>query len=141
MITYVCRYLAGTRTACRRTVSPIFRPEQDLSPGMTSPFRQVALKERFSSSGTPISSSSIFERIFCSDEIGCRQLFWDNTLHQCTEGSNCSGPSYGVSLLDELDDIPRVTRQRSHSRAWNELTVLLGRDTRHRHINSRNEAM
>ncbi len=49
-----------------RTVSPTLRPEQDLSPGMTSSFRQVALKERFNSSGTPSCSSSTLERIFCS---------------------------------------------------------------------------
>lgn len=49
------------------TVSPILRPVQDLIPGMTSPFRQVALKERFNSSGTFNSSSSTLDRIFCSD--------------------------------------------------------------------------
>lgn len=49
-----------------RTVSPILRPEQCLTPGMTSSFRQVALKERLNSSGTSSSSSSILERIFCS---------------------------------------------------------------------------
>ena len=46
------------------TVSPILSPEQDLRPGMTSPFRQVALKDRDSSSGTSWSSSSTLERIF-----------------------------------------------------------------------------
>lgn len=47
------------------TVSPILRPEQDFSPGTTSPFKQVALKERFNSSGTPSNSSWTLERIFC----------------------------------------------------------------------------
>lgn len=48
-----------------RTVSPILRPWQDLSPFSTSPFTHVALKERLSSSGTPSSSSWTLERIFC----------------------------------------------------------------------------
>lgn len=53
-----------TKKKLRLTVSPILRPEQDLRPGMTSPFRQVALKDKDSSSGTPWSSSSTLERIF-----------------------------------------------------------------------------
>lgn len=47
-------------------MSPILRPEQDFRPGMTSPFRQVALKDRLSSSGMPCSSNSTLERIFCT---------------------------------------------------------------------------
>lgn len=46
------------------TVSPILSPVQDLSPGMTSSLRQVALKARESSSGRSRTSSSTLERIF-----------------------------------------------------------------------------
>lgn len=46
------------------TVSPILSPMQDLSPVMTSSLRQVALKDRDSSSGRSRTSSSTLERIF-----------------------------------------------------------------------------
>lgn len=46
------------------TVSPILSPMHDLSPGMTSSLRQVALKARDSSSGRSRTSSSTLERIF-----------------------------------------------------------------------------
>lgn len=36
---------------------------------------------------------------------------------------------YCIGVLNELNNIPRITRQGSHSSSWNELTVLLGKQT------------
>lgn len=44
-------------------------PEQDLTPGMISPFRQVALKESDNSSGSPSNSNSTLDRIFWKHRI------------------------------------------------------------------------
>lgn len=46
------------------TVSPILSPEQDLTPGINSPLRHVALNNKLSSSGTPNTSNSAFDLIF-----------------------------------------------------------------------------
>lgn len=46
------------------TVSPILSPEQDRTPGTTSPLRHVALNDRLNSSGTPETSNSAFDLIF-----------------------------------------------------------------------------
>jgi len=35
------------------------------------------------------------------------------------------GNPYSISIHNELNNIPRVIGQQSHSCAWNELTVLL----------------
>lgn len=47
------------------TWSPLLSPEQDLSPGMNSSFKHVALKDKLNSSGTFKSSSSTLDRSFC----------------------------------------------------------------------------
>lgn len=108
------------------TVSPILRPEQDLRPGTTSPFRQVALNKRFNSSGTPSRSSSTLERIFCSAWSFHRVSDITVQQYQCSNVPNWGFP-YRIGLLNELNNIPRITRQSSHGCAWNELTVLLGK--------------
>lgn len=60
-------------------MSPILSPMQDLSPGMTSSLRQVALKDRDSSSGRSRTSSSTLERIFW----GRREERWKNPARLC----------------------------------------------------------
>lgn len=56
------------------TWSPRLSPEQDLSPGMNSLFKHVALKEKLNSSGTFKSSSSTLDRSFCprKNSIWCK---------------------------------------------------------------------
>lgn len=66
-MTWQCCYIKGRKAKPMSrilTVSPILSPMQDLSPGMTSSLRQVALKARDSSSGRSRTSSSTLERIF-----------------------------------------------------------------------------
>lgn len=59
-----CNYCYWWAPRLQLTVSPILRPTQDFTPGMTSLLRQVALNERDNSSGRLRTSSSILERIF-----------------------------------------------------------------------------